>query len=320
MKKIISIPMFVFAFVLVFDAGAQVTSQTKATQFDTPPEIDFDTIPKTPRWFKGGIAGVTMSQVSLSNWAAGGEGSSAFDLMLNYEADYAKDRNLWQNRLELAYGLNTTDSKGTRKSNDRIYLSSMYSYRLSRTWYASALAAFSSQFAKGYNYATTPKTYMSRFMAPGYLTLGVGFTWKPNSWFSAYISPATWRGTLVLDKSLFNDAAGNPVYTVYGVKPGKKLYNEFGANARLEVDHDIWRNVHLYSRLDLFSNYLDKPQNIDVRWYTMLTAKFNRWLSASVSFNAIYDDNVKFPRPDGTPGPSKLQFKEVLGIGLQVAF
>jgi hypothetical protein len=291
------------------------------SQFDSR-EISFDRIDgQSPHWLREGVAGVTLSQVSLSNWAAGGEGSMAFDAMLNYDAVYNRRRHLWQNRLELAYGMSVTDSRGTRKTNDKIFLNSMYGYRLARNWYASVMGVFSTQFAKGYSYATNPKTYMSRFMAPGYLGLGVGVTWRPNSWFSAYFSPATWRGTFVFDKKLFQNALGQEVYSPYGVLPGHKLYNEFGANLRLELNRDFWNeSLHVYSRLDLFSNYLHKPQNIDVRWFVQVVARINKWLSANVSLNMLYDDHIKFMRPDGTLGGSKLQIKEVLGIGFQTAF
>jgi hypothetical protein len=290
------------------------------SQFDSR-NVGFDKIDSTgPHWYREGLGGITLSQVSLNHWAAGGEGSLAYDAMLNYDAIYTNRRHLWQNRLELAYGMSTTDSRGTRKTNDKIYLNSTYGYRISRTWYASVMGIFSTQFARGYNYNTSPRTYLSRFMSPGYFGLGVGFTWRPNTWFNAYLSPATWRGTVVTDKKLFQNAAGEMVYSPYGVTPGRKLYNEFGANVRLELNRELWRNVDLYSRLDMFSNYLYKPQNIDVRWYVLLTARINKWLAANLSLNMLYDDHIRFMRQDGTIGGSRLQVKEVLGIGLQTSF
>lgn len=63
-------------------------------------------------WTGKGVAGLNLSQVSLSNWAAGGDGSVAFDVLLNYDLVYRRERHLWQNRLELAYGLNNTSSNG----------------------------------------------------------------------------------------------------------------------------------------------------------------------------------------------------------------
>ena len=103
-------------------------------------------------WTGKGVAGLNLSQVSLSNWAAGGDGSVAFDVLLNYDLVYRRERHLWQNRLELAYGLNNTSSNGMRKTNDKIYLSSVYGYRIARAWYASALLNFNTQFANGYDY------------------------------------------------------------------------------------------------------------------------------------------------------------------------
>ncbi len=310
-KTLLTLSMLAIA----IGAGAQntLTLDNPAANFDA-----VDTLP--PQWALKGVGGITLSQVSLSNWAAGGEGSLAFDAMLNYDANYTAGRHLWQNRLELAYGMATTDSHGARKTNDKIFFNSMYGYRISTRWYASVLGVFQTQFANGYDYGTTPEKYMSRFLSPGYLGVGAGFTWKPNSWFSAYLSPATWRGTFVFDDRLFEDAGGNMVFSPYGVKPGRHAKHEFGGNVRLEVNRDLWTNFHLYSRLDLFSNYLHKPQNIDVRWSVLLTAKISKWVSANLSLDMLYDDDIKFVRKNGTLGGSKLQIKQVLGIGLQTSF
>ncbi len=270
-------------------------------------------------WTRGGTAGANLSQVSLSNWAAGGEGSVAYNLMFNYEADYKRGKVVWDNRVELAYGMMWSDSKGNRKMNDRIFLTSMYGYNIGHNWYFSALGTFQTQFANGYDYSLEPKRKISRFMAPGYLSLGLGFTWKPRDWFTATFSPLTWRGTFVTDDDLFWDANGAPI-SAYGVKHGKHFRNELGANIRLEAQHDIARNVNLYTRLDLFSNYLHKPFNIDVQWDIVVAATLTKWLSANLTLNMVYDDDVHFPRKDGSMGGAKFQIREILGLGLQTTF
>lgn len=66
-------------------------------------------------WTYGGNGGLNLSQVSLSNWASGGENAVGFDVLLNYSADYKQKKHLWQNRIEMAYGLNQTETSGTRK-------------------------------------------------------------------------------------------------------------------------------------------------------------------------------------------------------------
>lgn len=266
----------------------------------------------TTYWTRAGVAGVNLSQVSLTNWSAGGDGSLAFDLMFNYTADYKKEKHLWQNRLELAYGMNNTSGNGARKTNDKIYLSSVYGYRIAQAWYVSGQLNFSTQFANGYDYSVDPRTFVSRFMAPGYLALGAGFTWTPKKWFTATLSPATWRGTFVTSDLL--SAAG-----AFGVTPGKHLLSEFGASVRLEATYEFLPNMTVYSRVDLYSDYLRKPQNVDVRWDIQLTMKINKWFSASLNTNLVYDDDVKILTSDGHKG-ARVQFKEVLGVGLQARF
>ena len=82
---------------------------------------------------------------------------------------------------------------------------------------------FQTQFAKGYDYNVDPDVFISRFMSPGYLLIGAGFTWTPKSWFTATFTPATWRGTFVSSKILselprVNTSFPNSVLT-YAWKP-----------------------------------------------------------------------------------------------------
>ena len=77
-------------------------------------------------------------------------------------------------------GLNKTKSDGTKKTNDKIYLSSTYGYEIAKNWYASGLMTFQTQFAKGYDYNVDPDVFISRFMSPGYLLIGAGFYLDPQ--------------------------------------------------------------------------------------------------------------------------------------------
>ncbi len=263
---------------------------------------------ETP-WTLGGNVGINFNQAAFSNWAAGGENALGVNTQLNYSADYKQDKHIWDNRLELAYGINNTESIGGRKTSDKIYLSSIYGYELATNLYLSGLLNFQTQFANGYSYSGTDATLVSTFMAPGYLTVGGGLTWTPKSWLSATFTPATWREVFVVDDLL--SAAGS-----YGVTPGYNSFSEVGANLQIEVKKDIIENVNLYSRLILFSNYLEDAQNVDVNWEIQINMKINKWLSAFVTTNLVYDDNVDVLSSDGTSCPA-LQFKESLGIGVQ---
>ena len=227
-------------------------------------------ISRDSSWTYGGNGGLNLSQVSLSNWASGGENAVGFDVLLNYSADYKKNKHLWQNRIEMAYGLNQTETSGTKKTNDKLYFSSTYGYGMTKSLYLSALLNFNTQFAKGYDYKTEPRTYISRFMSPGYLTSGLGLTWNPKNWITATFSAISWRGTFVSSKILSDEGS-------FGVDPGEHLFSEMGGNLKVEVKYEFLKNMTIYSRVDLFSNYLEDPQNVDVRWDVQLNMTVNKW-------------------------------------------
>nr|KHM45721.1 hypothetical protein PU94_11300 [Coprobacter secundus] len=263
-------------------------------------------------WITNGYAGLKLTQVSFTNWATGGDNAFAFDLQGTYQADYKHNKHIWQNRIELSYGLNKTKSEISKKTSDKIYLNSNYGYEIYKNLYLSALFNFQSQFTRGYDYGVNPDVYVSQFMAPGYLMTGIGFTWIPNKFFTAVLSPAAWRGTFVLNDRLSDEGA-------YGVKPGKKLLSEFGANLKLEGRYEFLKNMTLYSRLDLYSDYLRKPQNVDINWEVQINMVINKWFSTTLTTNMVYDDDVKITLSDGRK-VKRVQFKELLGVGLQFNF
>ena len=71
-------------------------------------------------------------------------------------------------------------------------------------------------------------------------------------------------------------------------------------------------------RLDLFSNYIDHPQNINVFMTNQLSFKINKYFSASYSLDFIYDDNVRIFGPSGHS--AALQSKSLIGIGFLKKF
>ncbi len=260
-------------------------------------------------WIHGGNFGVTANQLSQVNWAAGGENTFGVNVNFDYAADYKADKHLWNTRLELEYGFTNTESDGYKKSSDKIYLSSTYGYEIGKNLYFSGSLSFNTQFTAGYDYKLAERPLISTFMAPGYLTAGIGLTWTPKSWFTATFNPATYRGIFVLDQVLAD--AGQ-----YGVAPGQQYKTELGANLKLEGKHEIMKNVELFSRLSLFSDYMHEPANVDVNWDLKINLTINEWLSANVGASIIYDHDVMITDKNGT-GP-RLQFQELIGVGLRV--
>ena len=201
-----------------------------------------DQQPESP-WTMSGSAGITGSQMTLTNWAAGGDPSVAADVQFNYSVDYKKDTKLWQNRLELAYGLNRTESNGVRKTNDKIYFSSSYGHKVYDNLYISALLKFNTQFADGYDYGVKLDEggykQTSGFMAPAYFSGGLGVEWNPKAWLSVNASPATWKATVVTEETL---------RPIYGLSDSSTRH-EFGGNVKIEMKGKIWGDLSGYTRL-----------------------------------------------------------------------
>ncbi len=263
-------------------------------------------------WKKSGLLSANFSQVSLTNWAAGGQSSMSGVFMLNYLANYKKDSLSWDNYIDLRYGFLKEDGNDLTKSSDRIEFNSKLGYNTGSGWNYAALVNFKSQFAPGYNYPRTPNdNYISKFLAPAYINLALGMDYK-NEFISLFISPATGKFTIVGDDAL--SAAGE-----FGVDPGKKFRAEFGASLRFGAQKEIVKNVTAQTKLDLFSNYFHNPTNIDVDWTFMLNMKVNEWLSANFLTQLIYDDDIKIEDKNGHSAPM-IQFMEMFGAGINIKF
>jgi hypothetical protein len=115
-------------------------------------------------------------------------------------------------------------------------------------------------------------------------------------------------GAFGVEKATF-DGLGN-VLTA-----GKRFRVEFGAYVKLKFNKTVAKNIDLKSKLELFSNYINNPQNIDVNAEAMFTFKVNSWFSASLQWSVIYDDDINIRDANGQVGP-RTQFKSVLGIGI----
>jgi hypothetical protein len=270
-----------------------------------------DSIPRT--WKKGALLNFNFNQGSQSNWAAGGDKNSlALSTLFHGFVFYKDGRRSWDNTLDLAYGFVRTTSLGSRKSDDRIDLLSKYGYEVAKSWYVSGLLNVKSQFAPGYAYPDDKSTVLtSNFFSPGYVLLSPGINYKPNDEFSAFVSPATARWIIVMNDSLASVGA-------FGVDSGKNSKVEVGAYATISYMHKLGAAAVYTGRLDLFSNYGHKPQNVDLTMTNLLAVKVTGIITMTFALNLIYDDDVKQVKDDGTTGGAALQLQELLGIGIAI--
>ena len=321
-----------------------LTTISFAQNTQTPPAPQTPPTPlkKDTAWKKGGFFSVNFNQVSLSNWAAGGENSLSLAAMTSGFANYKKDKISWDNSMFLAYGIIQSNGNPSKKNQDKIELNSKIGYKATDKLNYAAVISFNSQFAKGYNYPNPndpyQKQYVSNFFSPAYLILSLGMDYKPTNYLSFYLSPATGRLIFVNDQFLADQGAYGVDPAVYHYtitdtirdKKGRTFKHEFGAYFIGKFQKDIMKNVNLLSRITLFDNYTDKVAkrrtNIVVNWEVMLNMKINKFLAANIYTNLIYDDQVNVPLTYNsdktvvlTSGP-RTQFKEVLGVGLSYKF
>lgn len=262
-------------------------------------------------WKTEGDFSIQFNQASFSNWATGGDNSYAGVISLNYAFNYAKDKSSWDNKLMLAYGMQNLDGD-FRKTEDKIDFSSKYGRKLNEKIYFGALFSLKSQFVNGYNYPNTVD-YISKFAAPIYIGIGPGIDFKPNKFLSVFVSPATVQWVIISDTYLSD-------LGVFGNAPGEKVRTQFGAAVKMQFKKEIAKNITLDTKVELFSDYLNNPQNIIVNWDLVLDMKVNKIISAKITTGLIYDHNITIMDDAGNPLGPRTQFKEMFGAGLSVKF
>lgn len=265
------------------------------------------------KWRRGGLFSTNISQGTLRNWAAGGdEFSLSINTLLSLYGFYKQGRYSWDNTFDFAFGYVNTTSLGARKNDDRIDFLSKYGYALTPKLNLATLFNFRSQLLKGYSYPNdSTRILTSDFLSPANLLLSLGLDYKPDDAFSVFFSPVTARLVVVSDDSLA--AKGS-----YGVEPGTNSKTEFGAFVTAAYLRQFNSIVSYKSRLDLFSNYRNKPKNIDIFWTNLLAVKLTRAFSVSWNVDLIYDDDVRiFGEQANAPAT---QLKSIVGIGLMLNF
>ncbi len=112
----------------------------------------------------------------FENWT--GSGTNNFYILSNlfFRHQYKKDKLTVDYGIEANYGMNFIDDKFF-KNKDEFKINGMAGLVARKDWYYSASVHLRSQFTAGYK-SRTDSTLVSRFMAPGYFDVGIGFTYK----------------------------------------------------------------------------------------------------------------------------------------------
>jgi hypothetical protein len=266
-----------------------------------------------PLWEFETVADIRFNQGYLDSWAEGGENSmsalSTIKSNLNYS--YGKLRS-WETTLEYKLGYLKAGDNPIQKNDDKLEFNTKFGKTAFKDWYYSALLNFKTQILKGYDYPndTVP---VSEFMSPANLVFSLGLDYKPNKKLTVLISPITSKFTIVADTSRFDQ-------TRFGVGEDEIIRKEIGAYIKAISKIKFTEKIILENKINFFTNYAMKPQNIDVDWEVDLAVKLNNNIKLSVNAHIIYDDDVNYVDKEGEVHGPRLQFKEMLGVGFVYSF
>lgn len=284
MKKLL---VGLFTVCAVYLTQAQETEATATTEAVSP-------------WTKTGNFTFLLNQSSFSNWQAGGDNNISGNLKVNYDFNYKEGDWNWDNKVMASYGLTKLQGQDQKKTDDRLEFNSLLGKQATGNWFYSAFLNFKTQMDRGID---KHGNYNSHFMSPAYLQVGPGLLWKKSDNLKVNIAPATSRFIFVHDHfTELGDA--------FGVEKGKSMKYQLGMSINGYYKFDVMENVSVENILNLYSNYLKKPENVVIDYQLNIVMKINKYLSTNFTFQTIYDD-LAF---------KGFQIREMVGVGVNYNF
>lgn len=256
----------------------------------------------TKHWTRKGVFTFLANQSSFSNWQAGGQNNFAGNAGVNYDFNYKNGDWNWDNKLILSYGLTKIKGAETQKTDDRIEFNSLLGKKATGEWFYSAFFNFKTQMDTGLD-PETQTIKISHFFSPAYFQFGPGMLWKKSDNLKVNFAPATSKLIMVHDH--FTEFSSS-----FGVEQGETTRYELGAAVNGYYKFKLMENVSVENILNLYSNYLEDAQNVDIDYQLNIVMKINKYLSTNFAFQTIYDDNAF----------RGFQTKQIIGLGVNYGF
>lgn len=296
MKKIVLSLSILFTTTLAF---AQTTEKENLKKTEEATKIAAD---KPDGWLKKGTFTFLANQSTFNNWLAGGQSNISGNIGVNYDFNYKKGTWNWDNKLIAGYGLTKIKDQDVQKTDDRIEFNSLLGKKAGGYWFYSAFLNFKTQLDSGFDPANRA-VKISHFFSPAYFQFGPGMLWKKSDNLKVNIAPLTSK--LVIVHPHFTEFGPS-----FGVEQGESTRYEFGAALNGYYKFNVMENVSVENILNLYTNYLDEPQNVDLDYQLNIVMKINKYLSTNFAFQTIYDDNAF----------RGFQTRQVIGLGLNYTF
>ena len=201
-----------------------------------------------PGWRKGAFGVIGGSFSNFSNWYAQGKpNNSSGNIGINFNAfaNKLEDDYFWRNSLTVNLAWvklddkdNPNDNDGFEATTDVFNISSLYGRKLTSKWAASALAEYRT-------------TIINNFNDPGYLDVGVGFTWTPLDNLIVVIHPLNYNFVFADNDATFDSSLGAKVVADYTRQIGaiafKSNVSAFFSYKDSDLSNWTWSNNFSYT-------------------------------------------------------------------------
>lgn len=208
-----------------------------------------------PGWRLKAFGTIGGSLSSFNNWYAQGSPNNdagSIGFTVNANADLIQPKFFWRNALTTNFNWvklddkdDPTDDSGFRPTTDVFNISSLYGWNLSKSWAASALAEYRT-------------TVLDNFNDPGYLDLGVGFTWTPLTDLIVVIHPLNYNFVFANNETVFESSLGAKIMVDYSktignlnIKSNLSVFQSYENNNLSNwtwtnsLGYTVWKNIGL---------------------------------------------------------------------------
>lgn len=280
-KKFLAVTSLLLSSTLAL--AQSTSSDTTTTEIVTP-------------WTKSWVMSLRGNQANYKDWSPGGVNSSAFVLSTRFDAKYSASKFSNTIRANLRFGQVNQKDIGIEKTEDMILISNKIDYFLNEgTWTAFLEASFRTQFAKGFDF---DGELISDFLSPGYFIESLGISHQPNDNFSFQLGMGLKQTTVQAD--------GLDDY--YGLVEDQDVRWEGGMTFALAYKKEIFKNFTYETEISTFTNLTISWKSTDVYMTNVFTGEINSFLTSSLEWSFIYDDDFD----------TILQSMRVISLGVQV--
>lgn len=201
-----------------------------------------------PGWKTGAFGTIGVNLSSFSNWYAQGfpnNSAGNIGFTVNAFANLKEEKFFWRNSanvnlqwVKLDDKDDPADSDGFREATDVFNITSLYGWRLSKSFAVSTLGEYRT-------------TILNNFNDPGYLDLGVGGTWTPTDNLVVVIHPLNYNFVFSSEDTIFNSSLGAKIVADYTRQVGAINYKSnlslFQSYESGDLSNWTWINSFSYT-------------------------------------------------------------------------